>query len=215
MSDAASPAVDASRGRLDTAITAPPFDYNPSSMHQRRRIAVIALVASGISVYMGLYQWGIIDRVWDPVFGGGTATVLTSSESEAMKRLIGLPDAVLGAWAYLTEVVLSMAGSERRWQFRPWMVILFGIDVIPLGIVSSVLVVLQGTSVGAWCFPCLVTAVISLLLAFLAYDEVWSSMKYLWAVWTRERDPRLVWDVFRGHPTDRGYAIARDQASGG
>jgi hypothetical protein len=30
-------------------------------------------------------------------------------------------------------------------------VILFGIDVIPLGIVSAVLVVLQGTIVGSWC----------------------------------------------------------------
>lgn len=202
----------ASPGGLEPAVEAPPFDYNPSSWPQRLRIAGIAAVSAGISLYLGLYQWGVIDTVWDPIFGNGTATVLTSAESEAMHRIIGLPDAVLGAWAYLTEGVLSLAGSERRWQFRPWMVILFGLDVIPLGIVSSVLVVLQGTSVGAWCFLCLVSAALSLLLAFLAYDEVWACIRYLRAVWTRERDGALLWDVFWGRPTDRGYAIARDQA---
>ena len=201
-------------GALPASVDAPPFDYNPSSMHQRARVAAIALVAVGVSLYMGLYQWGVIDKVWDPLFGNGTATVLTSDVSRRMHRFLGVPDAVLGAWAYLTEAVLSMAGSLRRWQFRPWLVVLFGIDVIPLGLVSAVLVVLQGLVVGAWCTPCLITATISLLLIFLAYDEVWASLRYLWAIWTRERDKRLLWDVFWGRPTERGYAIARDQAQG-
>ena len=202
-------------GFLPVGVDAPPFDYNPSSMHQRARVAGLALVAAGISLYMGLYQWGVIDNVWDPLFGGGTATVLTSDVSQRMHRFLGVPDAVLGAWAYLTEAVLSMAGSTRRWQFRPWLVVLFGLDVIPLGLVSAVLVVLQGMAVGAWCALCLVTAAISLLLVFLAYDEVWASLRYLWAVWTREHDKRLLWNVFWGRPTERGHAIARDQAQGG
>jgi hypothetical protein len=78
------------------------------------------------------------------------------------------------------------------------MVMLFGLDVIPLGIVSAVLVFMQGTVVGAWCFLCLVTAVISLILVWLAYDEVWSSLKYLMRVWRRTRDRSVLWDVFWG-----------------
>lgn len=197
---------------LDPDAAAPPFDYNPSAWSQRVPVALLAVAATGMSVHLGLFQWGVIDSVWDPLFGDGSATVLTSAESEAMHRIIGLPDAVFGAWAYLTEGVLSLAGSTRRWQLRPWMVLLFGLDVIPLGIVSSVLVVLQGVAVGSWCFLCLVTAAISLGLVFLVYDEVWASIRYLRRVWRSERDWRLLWDTFWGRPSDRAWEIAREQA---
>jgi uncharacterized membrane protein len=159
---------------------------------------------------MGLYQWGVLESVWDPVFGTGTASVLTSPESELMSSILGIPDAVLGAWAYMTEVVLSIAGSSRRWQFRPWLVLLFGIDVIPLGLVSVGLVVVQGVAVGAWCFLCLFTALISLVLVALVYDEVWASLRFLGRVWGRYRDRRLLWEVFWGRGSERAYAVASE-----
>lgn len=193
---------------------APPFDRNPSAWTQRVPIALLALGATGISVYMGLYQWGVVDSVWDPVFGNGTETVLTSRESEVLGSIIGVPDAILGAWAYLTEAVLSLAGSTRRWQFRPWLVLLFGLDVIPLGLVSVALVVLQGVSVGAWCFLCLLTALISLALVVFAYDEVWASIRFLSNVWARERDLSLLWDVFLGRGSPKAYALALEMDRG-
>ena len=196
------------RRRLAMEAPAPPFDRNPSSWRQRVPIAALALGATGISVYMGLYQWGLTDSVWDPVFGSGTETVLTSRESEIMGGVIGVPDAIFGAWAYLTEAVLSLAGSTRRWQFRPWLVLLFGLDVIPLGLVSVALVIVQGASVGAWCFLCLVTALISLVLIVLVYDEVWASIRYLRGIWARERDASLLWDAFIGRGSPRAYAVA-------
>lgn len=196
------------RHHLDPTVEAPPFDYNPSSMRQRLRIGALALVAAGIALYMGAFQWGWIDSVWDPLFGDGSRRALTSRESEVMHRIIGLPDAVLGGWACLTEAVLAFAGSTRRWQFRPWLVVLFGVDVIPLGIVSSVLVVLQGVSVGSWCFLCLTTAVISLILVVLAYDEVWSALRYMHRVWTRERSRGAVWRTFWGDPSDTAVRVA-------
>ncbi|MDX1647251.1 MAG: vitamin K epoxide reductase family protein [Longimicrobiales bacterium] len=196
------------RQHLDPTVEAPPFDYNPSSMPQRLRIGALALVAGAIALYMGFFQWGWIDSVWDPVFGNGSETVLSSEESEAMHRFIGLPDAVFGAWAYLTEAVLAFAGSTRRWQFRPWLVVLFGIDVIPLGIVSAILVVLQGVSVGAWCFLCLTTALISLVLVVMAYDEVWSALRYLHRVWRDEEGWRPAWNTFWGRPSPRAVEIA-------
>ena len=200
---------------LDPTREAPPFEYNPSSMAQRLRIALLALVAAGIALYMGAYQWGWIDSVWDPLFGSGSETVLGSEESEAMHRFIGIPDAVLGSWAYLTEAVLAFAGSTRRWQFRPWLVILFGLDVIPLGIVSAILVVLQGVSVGAWCSLCLLTALISLVLVFMAWDEVWSCLRYLREVWRREPRWRPMWETVWGRPSETAirtaYAMAPAQ----
>lgn len=199
--------------KLDPRQEAPPFDYDPSSMPQRLRIAALALVAAGIAAYMGAYQWGWIDSVWDPLFGTGSATVLTSEESRLMHRYIGIPDAVLGSWAYLTEAVLAFAGSTRRWQFRPWLVLLFGLDVIPLGIVSAVLVVLQGASVGAWCAPCLLTAVISLVLVVLAYDEVWACLRYLREVWKREPRVRPMWETLWGRPSPTAVRVALRMAS--
>src|SRR5688572_28614194 len=148
-----------------------PWDYNPSSWRQRIPICLLAFVAFLIAAYMALYQWRLIDGVWDPVFGKESQLVLDSDVSERMRGWFLIPDAALGALAYLGDCIFGLAGSTRRWQYRPWLVILFGIDVIPLGVVSAILVVLQFTVVGHWCFLCLVTAAISLLLVYLAYDE--------------------------------------------
>jgi uncharacterized membrane protein len=124
--------------------------------------------------------------------------VLDSDVSEKMRYWLLIPDAALGAFGYFSEAILGLAGSTRRWQYRPWMVILFGIDVIPLGLVSVVLVVLQGTVVGSWCFLCIITAAISSLLVYCAYDEVWSSITYLRRVWGRSRSIPVLWNAFWG-----------------
>jgi uncharacterized membrane protein len=192
----------------DLHVAAPPWKHNPSSWKHRAPICVLAGVATVISVYLALYQWRLIGGVWDPFFGGQSAQVLDSETSEQMRRWIGVPDAALGAIAYLGDVIFGLAGSTRRWQFRPWMVLLFGLDVIPLGLVSVILVVLQGTVVGAWCFLCLVTAAISLILIALAYDEVWSSILYLRRVWQRTRRLGAVWEAFSGRPSREAEEVA-------
>ena len=83
------------------------------------------------------------------------------------------------------------------------MTLLFGFDVIPLGAVSAILVFMQGTVVGAWCFLCLVSAVISLVLVYLSYDEVWSCILYLRRVWQRTHDRTLLWNIFWGRRVTR------------
>jgi uncharacterized membrane protein len=186
-----------------------PWGYNPSAWVQRVGVAVIAAVAFVIAVYMGLYQWRLISGVWDPVFGDQSAAVLDSDVSHTMRRWFGIPDAILGALAYLGDIIFALAGSTRRWQYRPWLVILFGLDVIPLGIISAILVFLQGAVVGAWCFLCLVTAVISLVLVVLAYDEVWSCLLYLRAVWRRTGSARATWHVLWGKPSQEAYNVGQ------
>lgn len=189
-------------------VAPPPWGYNPSSWRQRVPICVLAGVGFLVAAYMALYQWRLIDDVWDPAFGDGSERVLDSEVSESMRRWFGIPDAALGAIAYLGDLVYGLAGSTRRWQYRPWMVVLFGIDVIPLGLVSAVLVVLQGTVVGAWCFLCLATAAISLLLVVMAYDEVWSCLLYLRRVHRRSGSLRVVWRCFWGRPSSAAERAA-------
>jgi hypothetical protein len=195
-------------GKSVLDVCPPGFDYNPSSWGQRVPICVLAAVAFAIASYMALYQWRLLPDAWDPIFGDQTRRVLDSEASETMRRWMKIPDAALGAIAYLGDALFGLAGSTRRWQYRPWLVILFGIDVIPLGIVSAVLVVLQGTVVGSWCFLCLVTAVISLILVAVAWDEIWATMLYLRRVWRRTHDRRILWRTFWGDAVPEAAAVA-------
>jgi hypothetical protein len=182
----------------DLNVPAPPFNYNPSAWSQRIPICVLASIGGVIATYMALYQWRLTREVWDPVFGDQTQAVLDSDVSERMRYWLLIPDAALGAFGYFSEAILGLAGSTRRWQYRPWLVILFGIDVIPLGFVSVILVIMQGTVVGSWCTLCIITAVISVILVYMAYDEVWSSLSYLSRVWRRSKSKYLLWKTFWG-----------------
>jgi hypothetical protein len=190
---------------------APPWHYNPSAWSQRIPLCLLATVAFFISAWMALYQWRLVAGVWDPVFGSeATAGVLDSDVSHRMMGWFGMPDAALGAIAYLGDAVFGLAGSTQRWRYRPWLVVLFGIDVIPLGGVSAVLVLVQTMVLGQWCFLCLVTAAISLILVYWAYDEVWSSLLFLKRVWARSRSVPVLWTVFWG-----GYHPDADAVAGG
>jgi uncharacterized membrane protein len=202
------------RAPLDLDAVPKGWRRNPSSWRDRVPIAVLALVATGIAGYMALYQWGVLGSAWDPFFGRQTEDVLASDVSRRMHGWFHVPDAALGAIAYLGDALFGLAGSTRRWQDRPWLVILFGIDVIPLGAVSAILVVLQGAVVGAWCTLCLVTAAISLALVALAWDEVWISLRYLAGVRRRSATWRPVWDAFWGRPTPEGWAAGLEITGG-
>ncbi len=177
----------------------PPYSHNPSAWSQRIPICLLAFVAAAISTHLSMYQWGLIENSWDPVFGEGSNRVLKSDAAKSMYKILGIHDAALGVIAYLGDAILGFAGSTRRWQYRPWLVILFGIDVIPLGIVSVILVLCQAFIVGDWCFLCLVTAAISLILVYWAWDEVRASLMYLKLVWTQTHDKRLLWRAFWGY----------------
>ncbi len=196
------------RSASDLDVAAPPWDYNPSAWNQRIPLCVLAMVGFFISSYLALYEWRLIDSVWDPVFGDSSARVLDSDVSHRLYGLFGVPDAALGAIAYLGDAVLGLAGSTRRWQYRPWMVVLFGIDVIPLGAVSAILAIVQVAVLGYWCFLCLVSAAISMILIYWAYDEVWSSLAYLRRVWRRTRSTRMLWNVFWGGYSAEAEAVA-------
>ena len=194
---------------LDISAVSPPYRYNASEWRQRIPICVLASVGCLTALYMGLFQWGLIDSVWDPVFGEQSEKVLRSETSLAMERWMLVPDAVLGALAYLGDAIYGLAGSTRRWQFRPWMTMLFGLDVIPLGVVSAILVFMQGAVVGYWCFLCIFTAVISLVLIYFAYDEVWACARFLYTI-RREGDRKLFWRIFWGFGSEQAAERAEE-----
>ncbi len=170
------------------------WSYNPSSWAQRIPLIIVATVGFLIAMYLGLFQLGVIHSVWDPLFKGGSEKVLTSD----IAKSIPIPDAVLGALGYLLDIVTAIIGGTRRWKKMPWIVIVFGIAVGPLGFVSILLVILQPIIVHAWCFLCLMTAFISLILISPAMDELLASLQYLHRV---KHQKKSVWKAFWGDKT--------------
>lgn len=153
----------------------PGWNYNPSSWPQRWPLIVVAIVGFCIAMYLGAFQLGWIDRVWDPFFGKGSEKVLTSFISKALP----VPDALLGAFGYVLDAVTGAIGGVQRWKRMPWIVILFGLAVGPLGLVSIFLVVAQPVLLQQWCTLCLCSALISVLMISPATDEVLASLQYL------------------------------------
>lgn len=151
------------------------WSYNPSSWPQRMPIVFFGCIGWFISRYLAAYQLGYIYTIWDPFFGDGTIRVITSTVSKSFP----VSDAGLGALAYTLEVLLAMKGDERRWRTMPWMVALFSILVVPLGIVTIILVILQPVIVGAWCSLCLFTAFCMMIMIAFAIDEVVAVMQLL------------------------------------
>lgn len=165
------------------------WSYNPSTWLQRAPILALALLSFFMSRYMAAFQLGHISWAWDPVFGNGTILVLTSTVSKAFP----ISDAGLGAFTYLVELLSGFMGDPRRWRTMPWMVALFGFMVVPLGIVSVGLIILQPVVVGAWCTACLLSALFMLLMVALSLDEVIAMLQFL--LQTR-RAGKSVWRTF-------------------
>lgn len=179
---------------MPDASTPAGWSYNPASWSQRLPIVIAAVIGFFIAGYLALYQAGVFETVWDPIFGAGSVVVLHSWVAQGSERYLGISDAGLGALGYLADAIAGLIGSTRRWKTMPWIVILFGIFVGPLGAVSIALVILQ-PFVGGWCFLCLVTAFISVAMIGPAMDEVLASLQYLRA---ESRAGRSVWRALWG-----------------
>ena len=173
------------------AVMPPGWGYNPASWPQRLPIIGLALIGCGIATYLALYQWGVVAHVWEPFFGDGSEVILDSSVS----HILPIPDAALGAFGYLLDAVAGAVGGRARWRTMPWVVIIFGIAVGPLGAASIMLVIFQPVLFDAFCTLCLVSTAISVAMIGPAMDELLASLQYL----GRERAAeRSLWRAFWG-----------------
>jgi len=177
--------------------TPPGWSYNPSAWSHRAPIVALALAGFFISRYMAAFQLGHIETVWEPFFSPGTRRILESDVSKAFP----VSDAGLGALSYLMDALAGLIGGARRWRTMPWMVVLFGLFIIPPGVVSIVLVILQPVAVGTWCTLCLIAAVAMLLMVPPALDEVIATGQLLLRNW---RAGNGFWRTFwKGETTER------------
>lgn len=154
----------------------PGWADNPSRWRERLPIVGLALLGFSVAMYLALYQWDVFGTVWEPFFGDGSRRILHES---GISHLLPVPDAFLGALGYAVDAVSGLIGPRTRWRTMPWIVIIFGMAVGPLGAVSITLVILQPVVYGAWCTLCLVSATISVLMIGPAMDEFLASLQHL------------------------------------
>lgn len=160
------------------------WSYSPSSYVQRIPIVALAFLGLLVSRYLAAYQLGHTDGLWDPFFGGvtpesdlnGSEAVVTSSVSRAFP----IPDAGLGAVAYLLDILTGAIGDRRRWRTMPWLVLLFGLLIVPLGAISVGFIIIQPTIIGTLCTLCIFQAAITVLLIPYSIDELLATCQFLW-----------------------------------
>lgn len=188
-----------------TGPTIPPgWSYSPSGWLQRLPIIILAFVGFFISRYLCAYQLGHIDAVWEPFFEGnvhdsknGTEEIITSSVSKAWP----VPDAGLGAMIYVLEILTGLMGSSQRWRTMPWLVILFGVMIVPLGAVSIVFIIIQPILLGTWCTLCLIAAAAMLIQIPYSLDELIATSEFLYR---RKKQGRPLLRIFFQGDTDEG-----------
>lgn len=154
--------------RAEDGTKPPGFGENPTAWSRRALLMAFALTGFGVSVYLTLFQVGVIGGVWDPFF-----------RSKEVLTFLGFPDAALGALAYATEVVLLSIGGRGRWRTMPWTVLALGVVILSGVVVSVLLILMQAFLVDAWCTLCLVSAAISLAIFGFGYDEPLAGLRHL------------------------------------
>jgi nucleoside-diphosphate-sugar epimerase len=180
------------------------WSYNPSSWLQRLPIIVLALVGLQISRYLAGYQLGHIHSVWEPFFAGaaedarnGTEEIITSHVSQAWP----VSDAAVGGYTYILEILTGIVGSRARWRTMPWLVVLFGLMIAPLGVTSIFFIIIQPMEIGTWSTLALVGAAAVLIQIPYSLDELLATLQFMRRRMTKGRS--LI-RIFLFGDTDQG-----------
>lgn len=160
----------------------PGWSYNPSTWTQRLPIIVLVVVGLYVSRYLAAYQLGHVPGVWEPFFAGssadprnGTEEIITSSVSKAWP----VSDAAVGGYTYLLEILTGIVGSRTRWRTMPWLVLLFGLMIAPLGITSIFFIVIQPIIIGTWSTLALIAAAAVLVQIPYSLDELLATLQFV------------------------------------
>jgi uncharacterized membrane protein len=148
-------------------------DDGPAGWPHRLAVAALAALGGCIAAYLAMYQLGLLPGVWDPVFGPASSQAVLTSP---LSRSLPIPDALLGAAAYVCEVCLAMLGGRDRWLVHPRLVLAYGVVLAGLALSSLGLVLVQVLVLRSACTLCLTSAGISFVNAGLGRREVLAAL---------------------------------------
>ena len=69
--------------------------------------------------------------------------------SSAVAALTG-PSVPPGGYTYLLEILTGLVGSRQSWGTAPWVVLLFGLMIVPLGMTTILFIIIQPVVLGTW-----------------------------------------------------------------
>jgi uncharacterized membrane protein len=198
----------ASEGMMDKTDIPPGWTYCPSTYVQRMPIIALGAIGFILSRILTAYQLGHVDGVWEPFFSSpsalnGTEYIITSDVSKAWP----VADGGLGAMSYMFEILMGVMGGRARWRTMPWMVTLFGIVVVPLGVISIYFIIIQPIAIGTYCTICLLAGAAMLIMIPYSLDELVAMGQFL--VWNKRRG-RPFWRAFFRGDALPGGTQARD-----
>src|SRR5690606_32660518 len=101
--------------------------------------------------------------------------IITSYVSEAWP----VSDAAVGAYTYMLEILTGLVGSTARWRTMPWLVVLFGLMIAPLGVVSIFFIVIQPILLDTWSTLALIAAVAVLVQIPYSLDELVATLQFV------------------------------------
>jgi hypothetical protein len=176
-------------GMMDSSTVPPGWTYSSSWPPQRPPIIALGFFGFLIARYLAAYQLGQVGAVWEPFFSGygrnGMEFIITSTVSRSWP----IPDAVLGAAAYLIEALMGAMGAATRWRTM-------------LGGVSIFFIIDRPIVIGTYCTLCLLAALAMLVMIPLTLDEVVAVAQYMQR---SLREGKPFWRTFfRGGPEPRG-----------
>ncbi|MEQ7154195.1 NAD-dependent epimerase/dehydratase family protein [Brevundimonas aurifodinae] len=181
-------------GMMDDTDTPPGWSYCPSTYLQRMPIIVMGAIGLVLSRVLTAYQLGHIDGAWEPFFDvpgvlNGAEYIITSDMSKAWP----VADGGVGTMIYMIEILMGAMGGRARWRTMPWMVLLFGVIVVPLGVVSIYFIIMQPIAIGTYCTLCLAAGLAMLIMIPYSLDELVAMGQFLVL---NKRRGRPVWSAF-------------------
>lgn len=140
-----------------------------STRERMARLGIAALSFVGIAdaLYMLAYDEGLIDSLVCPFFGEGCNIVGRSEHATHF----GAPNATAGTLGYAAMAALALWEGDKPAKDRPLQSL--GLSAISLGafVTSVFLTWEQAAKVRAWCFWCLLSAGLSVMILPLALWE--------------------------------------------
>jgi uncharacterized membrane protein len=122
-------------------------------------LIALSLVSALAMLYVGAYQVRLIEHMSCPVLKHGCEAVADAP----FARPFGIPDGFIAAGMYGLLIVLTLAGPDTTW-------IRYSLRTLAvLAAVANVLGVFDMNRLGAYCFYCLLTTVLSPVLLWMAF----------------------------------------------
>ncbi|UJR83596.1 SPW repeat domain-containing protein [Sandaracinus amylolyticus] len=161
--------------KSSAAAVPPGWSYDPSSWPQRVVTIVLALAAFLVARSLAAFQLGYDERAWEPFFVRQTESATDAAASSPWM----ISDAALAAFVFTFVMLVAFVSGPARWRTAPWVVVLQGVLVIPLGLAHVAITLVHSVTSEGWSTPRLVSAALALVMIALVGDEVIAAFQHL------------------------------------